>query len=59
MTTRELARIVLDMRDAQRRYFQTHKLEDLTMSKCREREVDAVVKSVLDERPKLLTGMED
>lgn len=47
MTIHELARMVLDMRDAQRAYFRTRTQGDLESSKRREREIDRVVGEIL------------
>ena len=43
-----LAKKVSDMREAQKRYFKGRSLNDLTVSKQLEAEVDATVKAILD-----------
>lgn len=43
-----LAKKVSDMREAQKRYFKGRSLNDLTVSKQLEAEVDAEVKTILD-----------
>jgi hypothetical protein len=47
MTTRELARQVLEMRTAQRKYFRTRAQGDLNESKRLERELDQTVTELL------------
>jgi len=44
----KLAKKVIDMREAQKRYFKGRSLNDLTESKQLEAEVDATVKAILD-----------
>lgn len=58
MTTIELARMVRSMRVQQKAYFRTRSEADLQRSKELEKELDAVVQSILDDRPSLLPGMD-
>lgn len=44
----KLAKKVSDMREAQKRFFKGRSLNDLTVSKQLEAEVDATVKAILD-----------
>jgi flagellar basal body-associated protein FliL len=54
MTTLELARRVKAVRDAQKAYFRDRTGEDLEESKRLERELDKIVKEILDDKPALL-----
>ncbi len=55
MTTIELARLVAEMRIAQRKYFRTRAPGDLERSKALERRADAAVEAVL-RQPTLIWG---
>jgi len=48
-TVHGLARIALDMRDAQKKYFKTRSAADLRLAFTREAELDAAIASVLSE----------
>ena len=56
MTTIELARIVRDMRQAQRTYFADRNTENLQVSKTRERAVDRLLADIIEDQPALLPG---
>ena len=57
MTTIELARLVHEMREAQKAYFRDRRQGDLTHSKELERQLDKTVKTILQEQPAMLPGL--
>ena len=59
MTTLELARIVKDMRDAQRSYFAARTPATLEISRQKERALDKVVREIIEDRPALLPGLDN
>ena len=59
MTLRELAEIVATMRHAQKDYFRTRTQEALNQSKTIERNVDAVLREILDQAGRPLLPPDD
>ena len=53
MTLDELARLVRQMRDAQRAYFRERSPQALSVSKELERRIDRAVANILDTQPRL------
>lgn len=53
MDLKDFVRLVAKMRKAQREYFRTRDPAVLEESKALEREVDAAVKELADDRPRL------
>lgn len=59
MTVVELARLALETREAQRRYFRERTPEALERSKALEKRLDAAVKEILDPPPPGLFDREE
>lgn len=62
MTTIELARLVREMREAQKLYFAARRKglagsAELELSKRTEKRLDVAVKEILDDQPAMLPGM--
>jgi hypothetical protein len=58
MTTIELARVIVDMRNTQRAYFRERTPALLDESRRKEREVDKLLKEIVEDRPGMLAGFD-
>jgi hypothetical protein len=59
MTTIELARVLKDMRDTQKAYFRERTGDLLDASRRKEREVDKLIKEIIEDRPGMLAGFDE
>ena len=58
MTVIDLARIIAEMRSSQKAYFKSRTMDLLEESKRKEREVDKLVREIIEDRPGMLAGFD-